>query len=432
MASGTTLWGALGASDGVVKAAERTFESNQDQFAHSSGSSTLDNEKIHPVLSPNVDENIEASRPEVTVLARRLTGLSQQQSHGEYINPFHGSDNASLDPHSGKFNAREWVENLVGLVSRDPERYPLRTAGFSFRDLNVYGFGTPTDYQKTFGNYPLEIGTIFNAIVGRGKSKIDILRNFEGLVQAGEMLVVLGRPGSGCSTLLKTISGETSGFHVDPSSKLNYQGIPMETMHKDFRGECVYQAEVDVHFPQLTVGQTLAFAAEARTPSNRIPGVTRKQYAEHMRDVIMAVFGLSHTINTKVGNDFVRGVSGGERKRVSIAEAALGRSPLQCWDNSTRGLDSATALEFVKTLRISTSLAHSTAVVAVYQASQAIYDVWHDFSNWNVPANDYRSLTRSLYFMKVVKSISEIRTPAKNSSLTWAFIARNGQLLRTS
>lgn len=152
-------------------------------------------------------------------------------------------------------------------------------------------------------------------------------------------------------------------------------GIPLQTMHGDFRGECIYQAEVDVHFPQLTVGQTLLFAAMAKAPRNRLPGVTREQYAHHMRDVIMAIFGLSHTINTKVGNDFVRGVSGGERKRVSIAEAALGGSPIQCWDNSTRGLDSATALEFVKTLRISTSLGGSTAVVAIYQASQSIYDV---------------------------------------------------------
>ena len=376
MASGGTLWGALGASEGVVSSTNNAFEAKSNQFADNSSSSTLGDGHIKPVLSNNVDENIEAHLPELTQLARRFTGLSQQPSGGEYINTFHGSDNAALDPHSGKFNAREWVENLVGLVSRDPERYPSRTAGFSFRDLNVHGFGTPTDYQKTFGNYPLEVGTIFSTITGRGKSKIDILRNFDGLVRSGEMLVVLGRPGSGCSTLLKTISGETSGFHVDPSSKLNYQGIPMETMHKDFRGECMYQAEIDVHFPQMTVGQTLAFAAEARAPSNRLPGVTRKQYAEHMRDVIMAVFGLSHTINTKVGNDFVRGISGGERKRVSIAEAALGRSPLQCWDNSTRGLDSATALEFVKTLRISTSLSHSTAVVAIYQASQAIYDVW--------------------------------------------------------
>jgi ATP-binding cassette subfamily G (WHITE) protein 2 (PDR) len=94
-----------------------------------------------------------------------------------------------------------------------------------------------------------------------------------------------------------------------------------------------------------------------------------------MRDVIMTMLGLSHTVNTKVGNDYIRGVSGGERKRVSIAEAALGGSPIQCWDNSTRGLDSATALEFVKNLRISTNLTGSTAIVAIYQASQAIYDV---------------------------------------------------------
>ncbi len=71
----------------------------------------------------------------------------------------------------------------------------------------------------------------------------------------------------------------------------------------------------------------------------------------------------------------VRGVSGGERKRVSIAEAALGGSPLQCWDNSTRGLDSATALDFVRTLKLSCELSGATAVVAIYQASQTIYDV---------------------------------------------------------
>lgn len=97
---------------------------------------------------------------------------------------------------------------------------------------------------------------------------------------------------SGCSTLLKIVSGETNGFYVAEDSYLNYQGIPKETMHKDFRGECIYQAEVDVHFPQLTVGQTLDFAARARVcwmkyisreyltdsckaPRNRTPGVTR-------------------------------------------------------------------------------------------------------------------------------------------------------------
>lgn len=55
-------------------------------------------------------------------------------------------------------------------------------------------------------------------------------------------------------------------------------------------------------------------------------------------------------------------------------DRALGGSPLQCWDNSTRGLDSAIALEFVKTLRLSTEMSGSSAIVAIYQASQSIYN----------------------------------------------------------
>jgi hypothetical protein len=63
------------------------------------------------------------------------------------------------------------------------------------------------------------------------------------------------------------------------------------------------------------------------------------------------------------------------RKRVSIAEVALSGSPLTLWDNSTRGLDSANAIEFCKTLRMATELGGSVAGVAIYQAPQSAYDV---------------------------------------------------------
>jgi len=147
-------------------------------------------------------------------------------------------------------------------------------------------------------------------------------------------------------------------------------------MANDFRGEAIYTAEVDVHFPMLTVGDTLSFAARARAPRHIPGGVNKYEYAQHMRDVIMAIFGISHTVDTRVGNDYVRGVSGGERKRVSIAEAALSSAPLQCWDNSTRGLDSANAIEFCKTLRMSTDIMGATACVAIYQAPQSAYDIF--------------------------------------------------------
>lgn len=83
----------------------------------------------------------------------------------------------------------------------------------------------------------------------------------------------------------------------------------------------------------MTVGQTLEFAASVRTPSHRIAGLSRKEYARYIAQVVMAVYNLSHTYNTKVGNDFVRGVSGGERKRVSIAEMTLSASSFAAWDN---------------------------------------------------------------------------------------------------
>lgn len=125
-------------------------------------------------------------------------------------------------------------------------------------------------------------------------------------------------PGSGCSTFLKTIAGVTHGFHVSKEATLNYQGIQPKDMRSAFRGEAIYTAEVDQHFPQLTVDGTLYFAARARCPRNLPDGVSRKEYAEHLRDVTMAMFGISHTKNTRVGDNFLRGVSGGERKRVRV------------------------------------------------------------------------------------------------------------------
>ncbi|KAL2884521.1 Multidrug resistance protein [Colletotrichum sp. CLE4] len=322
--------------------------------------------------------DIEANDAQVNALVRpySLDLIRSASRLDPGINPFL-SDHPALDPSCREeFNAKKWARALLQHSYHNPEDYPRLEAGVAYRNLSVHGFGTDTDYQKDVLNVLWQAPMMIKQAVSKRRQKIDILREFDGIIKSGEMLLVLGRPGSGVSTLLKTIAGETQGLHLGDHSHFSYQGIPMETMHKRFRGEVIYQAETDIHFPHLTVGQTLLFASLARTPKNRLPGVSRQRYAEHLRDVVMAVFGISHTINTKVGNDFVRGVSGGERKRVSIAEVTLSQSPIQCWDNSTRGLDSATALEFARTLRLSTDMAKTSAIVAMYQASQPAYDVF--------------------------------------------------------
>ena len=145
-------------------------------------------------------------------------------------------------------------------------------------------------------------------------------------------------------------------------------------MHHRFRGDVLYNAELDVHLPHLTVGETLTFAACAK-PCTSIPGVSAVQASNIIRDVVMAIFGIAHTKNTRVGDEYVRGVSGGERKRVSIAEAALTGAKFQCWDNSTRGLDSQNAIQFCKNLRLQAGYMDLASVVALYQAPQDAYEV---------------------------------------------------------
>ncbi|KAI8286692.1 ZEB2-regulated ABC transporter 1 [Colletotrichum sp. SAR11_240] len=310
-------------------------------------------------------------------LARQVTATSRPQSlHAEddVLNP---PKNSHLDPSSPNFDSEAWTRAFTSLYESDPASTPSRLTGVAFRNLNVFGYSTGTQYQKSTGNIALSIATnLVGLATGRTKGRIDILQDFEGLVEPGEMLLALGPPGSGCSTLLKTLAGQTEGLNVSTDSYMNFRGINPRYMHDWFRGDVLYNAEVDVHLAPLTVGDTLEFASRARVPTNVPAGLTSRQYARIMRDVLMAAFGISHTINTKVGDDFVRGVSGGERKRVSIVEAALTGAKFQCWDNSTRGLDSGNAIAFCQNLRTQADLLNVAAVVAIYQAPQSAYDLF--------------------------------------------------------
>lgn len=102
-----------------------------------------------------------------------------------------------------------------------------------------------------------------------------------------------------------------------------------------------------MHYATLSVKNTLKFALKCKTPGkeSRIDGEDAKSYVSTWLRSVSKLFWIEHTLGTKVGNEYVRGVSGGEKKRVSIAEAMITKASAQFWDNSTRGLDSSTALE---------------------------------------------------------------------------------------
>jgi ATP-binding cassette, subfamily G (WHITE), member 2, PDR len=149
------------------------------------------------------DEIGEENEDIIVDVARSISRVSQEFSRvsrdfaSRGVNTFlDPGSRPDLDPQSSNFNSRRWVKNMLDVCARDPDRYPRRSAGVSFRNLNVFGYGSAVDYQTTVSNMWLKGVGWLQGVLGSGKNvRIDILRNFEGFVRSGEMLVVLGRPG---------------------------------------------------------------------------------------------------------------------------------------------------------------------------------------------------------------------------------------------
>ncbi|KAN0117756.1 ABC-2 type transporter domain containing protein [Hyaloscypha variabilis] len=249
--------------------------------------------------------------------------------------------------------------------------------GVIWENLTVSGTGGVTNFVKTF---PDAFVSFFNVIetgmhifgIGKKGREVKILQNFRGLVHPGEMVLVLGRPGSGCTTFLKVIANQRFGY-TGVNGEVLYGPFDAKTFAKQYRGEAVYNQEDDVHHPTLTVGQTLGFALDTKTPGKRPFGMSKADFKDKVITTLLKMFNIEHTRNTIVGNPFVRGVSGGERKRVSIAEMMVTAATVCAWDNSTRGLDASTALDYAKSLRIMTNIYKTTTFVSLYQASENIY-----------------------------------------------------------
>ncbi|KAL8814211.1 MAG: hypothetical protein Q9223_006549 [Gallowayella weberi] len=258
-----------------------------------------------------------------------------------------------------------------------------RHIGLIFKNMTVKGMGLGAALQPTLSDVFLGLPRLLSKLFSKGKSVSGkppvrtILNDFTGCVRPGEMLLVLGRPGAGCSTFLKVLANQRFGYE-SIKGDVTYGGTDAKEMGKNYRGEIVYNPEDDLHYATLSVKNTLSFALKTRTPgkASRNEGESRSDYVNEFLRVVSKLFWIEHTLGTKVGDEFIRGVSGGEKKRVSIAEAMITKASTQCWDNSTRGLDASTALEYVESLRTLTNMAHISTSVALYQAGESLYDLF--------------------------------------------------------
>lgn len=197
------------------------------QVPSTSDSSVTAHEKDQDNVTPGPetpDDDDDSEQERRSSIVRDLARQYTRQSTYSNIegNPFEADKDSPLNPQSDNFRALAWAKSIVHMM-RDTG-HEFRKAGVCYQNLNVFGYGEATDYQKNVANILFEAAAIPRRLLGQGLTKIDILRNFDGVVRNGEMLVVLGPPGSGCSTFLKTIAGETNGLYVNDDSYFNYQG----------------------------------------------------------------------------------------------------------------------------------------------------------------------------------------------------------------
>ncbi|KAL9690443.1 hypothetical protein QQ045_010841 [Rhodiola kirilowii] len=191
-----------------------------------------------------------------------------------------------------------------------------------------------------------------------------ILNGITGVIFPGEMLAMLGPSGSGKTTLLSALGGRLGG---KLSGKVTYNNQPFSGAIKRQTG---FVAQDDVLYPHLTVEETLIFTALLRLPKS----LTWDEKSQHVEQVI-AELGLSRCRNSMIGGPLFRGISGGEKKRVSIGQEMLINPSLLLLDEPTSGLDSTTAQRIMTTVkRLAT--AGRTVITTIHQPSSRLYHMF--------------------------------------------------------
>jgi hypothetical protein len=176
-----------------------------------------------------------------TELHRIATALSRHQSHATTGGQALESQPA-LNPESADFDVTKWVRNFMAHLN--DQGHKSSHLGVLFRDLDVFGSGSALQLQETVDSVllaPLRLGEAFGS---QKKQHKHILHGFNGLLKSGELLAVLGRPGSGCSTFLKSMCGELHGLTLGKQSTIHYNGASQKQMTKEFKGEVIYNQEV--------------------------------------------------------------------------------------------------------------------------------------------------------------------------------------------
>ncbi|KAM0052444.1 putative ABC transporter, AAA+ ATPase domain, ABC-2 type transporter [Helianthus debilis subsp. tardiflorus] len=214
--------------------------------------------------------------------------------------------------------------------------------------------------EATGINYTIYPQPSFNIFNKNQQSNSDhnsprrVLREVSCHAKPWEVLAIVGPSGAGKSSLLEILAGKLT----PQTASIYVNGRPVDKIR--FKKISGYVTQRDTLFPLLTVEETLVFTAKLRLNLGQPELTSRVKLLIHE-------LGLTHVANTRVGDDRVRGISGGERRRVSIGVAVVHDPEVVILDEPTSGLDSNCAFQIIDMVKTMAETRGKTVVLSIHQ-----------------------------------------------------------------
>eukprot|EP00644_Phytophthora_capsici_P008634 jgi/Phyca11/7576/fgenesh1_pm.PHYCAscaffold_20_\ len=221
-----------------------------------------------------------------------------------------------------------------------------------------------------------------------------ILHDISGSFRPGTVTLVLGQSGAGKSALMKLLSGRfPMKKEISVEGEMMYSGVPREKLLKRLPQFVNYVTQEDTHMPMMTVRETFEFAHECCGPhldkrtsellsrgsptENASALQAASSVFKHYSEVVLQTLGLENCQHTIVGNALHRGISGGEKKRVTTGEMEFGMKYATFMDEISTGLDSAAAFDIIAAQRSMAQRFHKTVVISLLQPSPEGRALYH-------------------------------------------------------
>jgi len=297
---------------------------------------------------------------------QKVDESDQQDAADEELDDFPAADEPLTD------RTRDAGENVVPLA-RPSGKGPKRES--SARGLPLNKLNTVDTFHKYRSALPsMAKSCLFewrniNVFVGNDpKTRKQILHNFNGSIRSGELLAVMGGSGAGKSTLLNALSGRTNLNEQFVSGELAINGHKFSVRdQKLIRSLCTFVPQSDLLCATQTVEEALLFYARLR-----LPHLSQEKQAKRV-DYLIKVLHLERCRKNYIGDENRRGISGGEKRRVSIAAEILNDVDLIFLDEPTSGLDAYTAARCIKTLKEFSAHSNKIVIATIHQPSIEVF-----------------------------------------------------------